>query len=1054
MNGRRLPVVIRRMGPGAAALVAAALTSVLTASLIVAFVSFTQTQTASVVNLAVTADPGVPIGITGSLNAAQQPAANSAIRRAMRGAFGSFHLSVFDALRQDGIQLRRPGRPGPARPGRQHDVATFMAIYGLAAHARLIAGSWPSLDHGPDPVPVAIPQGTAGRLGLSAGSVMTLTSPYEGTTPVPVRVRVSGIFRPLDPAGPYWRLDPLRGTGFLRQGDFTTFGPFVTVPRVMERGPLAASQASWEIVPRLGGMGTGELQPLSQRLSSALGDLEQSSGGAQITTSLPAILGRLASAVLITRSLLLISLLQLLVLGGVTLAFMSRMLAGQRQAESALLRARGAGDAQLLRLGGTEGVLLVAPAVLIGPLAGAWLARQIAPARPLALSAASSGSGSALLWWVAVAIGLASLPVILFPSVRAAVSPLGIALLRGRQHAVGAVSRAGADLALVLLAAAACWELAGNTTAFSASASGQLHLDPALIAAPLIAAPACCVLLLRALPLAVRLADRVAARGRGLALPLASWSVGRRPLRQAGPLLIMMLAIATGVLALAQYQSGLRSAADTAAFTTGSDFRVDLPYGPLPLGEVSRLSGLGDAAAAMPVTRVASSIAGGPPTSTVLGIDPAVASSIVLLRRDLASQPLRPLIGRLASRAVAPGRLLPGRPRRIAVSATLSGTGHRSAITGAAFQLQISDAEGIYYLVDAGTLPADGRQHDFVADIAPAGRAAYPLRLDGVQVSYSPPERPEADRLKVGTVRVSAVSSGPLAVTARLVPHPLPDASRTFAAGPNGAGSALTQAAISFLPSGPVLPAIATDSFLAAAGQHVGAVAALPVGQTLLHLRITAAVSAFPTIPPGTGGIVVDEASLQQALISSGAQPLSVTQWWLRADNPPSLASLATGARLTSRAAVAASLASSPLAVDVREALAAIAAAAALLAIAGFAVSLAAGRERRPELALLEALGIPNRQRSRMLRSEQVLIAVPGAVAGLATGALLARLIVPALTISPAGGLPALPVLVHIPWLLAVALAAVIAVFPVLLAPISIHGSRDTAAVLRVGGQA
>lgn len=184
MNSRRLPVVIRRMGPGAAALVAAALTSVLTASLIVAFVSFTQTQTASVVNLAVTADPGVPIGITGSLNAAQQPAANSAIRRAMRGAFGSFHLSVFDALRQDGIQLRRPGRPGPARPGRQHDVATFMAIYGLAAHARLIAGSWPSLDHGPDPVPVAIPQGTAGRLGLSAGSVMTLTSPYEGTTPV------------------------------------------------------------------------------------------------------------------------------------------------------------------------------------------------------------------------------------------------------------------------------------------------------------------------------------------------------------------------------------------------------------------------------------------------------------------------------------------------------------------------------------------------------------------------------------------------------------------------------------------------------------------------------------------------------------------------------------------------------------------------------------------------------------------------------------------------------------------------------------------------------
>jgi hypothetical protein len=77
---------------------------------------------------------------------------------------------------------------------------------------------------------------------------------------------------------------------------------------------------------------------------------------------------------------------------------------------------------------------------------------------------------------------------------------------------------------------------------------------------------------------------------------------------------------------------------------------------------------------------------------------------------------------------------------------------------------------------------------------------------------------------------------------------------------------------------------------------------------------------------------------------------------------------------------------------------------------------------------------------------------VPSAAAGLALGALLAHLIIPALTLSPAGGRPALPPEVAVPWLAAAGLAAVIAAFPVLLAPLA-GRFRDTVAVLRQGAR-
>jgi hypothetical protein len=335
--------------------------------------------------------------------------------------------------------------------------------------------------------------------------------------------------------------------------------------------------------------------------------------------------------------------------------------------------------------------------------------------------------------------------------------------------------------------------------------------------------------------------------------------------------------------------------------------------------------------------------------------------------------------------------------------------------------------------------------------VASGGHAAYPLRLAGVQVGFIPPSRLRSGKMRIGPIRAAA-GSGPFPATALLVRNALPAATTTFPAGPNGTPQGDHSAEITWLRKSPAIPAIATTAFLAATRQHVGSVVSLPINNAPVKMRIVASVSAFPTIPAAGGGLILDSEPLQQTLLASGALPLAATQWWLRAARTPDFRGIATGLQATSRTAVAASMTGNPFDVDVRLALIAIAAAAVILAIAGFAVGAAAARERRPELALLDALGMPRRQLTRMLRTEQALLAVPSAAAGLALGVVLAHLIVPPLTLTPTGGASPVPVMVEVPWPVAVAMAAIIAAFPVIVAPLTGRAS-DTVAVLRQGAQ-
>ncbi len=250
-----------------------------------------------------------------------------------------------------------------------------------------------------------------------------------------------------------------------------------------------------------------------------------------------------------------------------------------------------------------------------------------------------------------------------------------------------------------------------------------------------------------------------------------------------------------------------------------------------------------------------------------------------------------------------------------------------------------------------------------------------------------------------------------------------------------------------------VVPAIATRAFDSANNAGVGSIVQTTVDRTTtVPAKIVAEVSAFPTI---TGsGLVMDLSTLEAFLVSHGTAPVAVTQWWLAtADGqvPASLTrALPPGATVTSRAALAAAADTDPLSAAPQQALLAMTVAAALLAVFGFWVSIAANvRQRRAESAVLSALGVSQRSAAAQLFLEKLLLSVPAAALGLLLGTVVARLLVPAVTLSPTAGTPVPPPLTMFDLPQTIPLAVAVAVLPALAAALVVFQRPDPAAELR-----
>ena len=1097
-------MTLRRMNAYRLVLATAALTVFVTAALATALASFAGAALPQAAHRELAAAPGTALDISGSVTGGQAGRYQAGLRDAIRSGLPGVPVTLHQVVWSDPLRLTAAG-PALARlTGKGNVLLTQAAAFGqIQSHAVLVSGHWPAASRPGQPVQAALPQAAALLAHLSPGAQLQTRDQVSGR---PARFVVTGIFRPrtgTPAAASYWALNTVGASGVSTSGGFTTLGPLAVSPAAF-RGPLSVNAASWVAQPDTSRIPAGQLTATATRAAALRQHLVNSSSlpGLQVSTNLPAVLDSAAASLAVARSLLVIGALELALVAAAALATAAAYLADQREGESALLASRGTARAQLARLNAAEAVILCLAATAAGGLAGTRLATVLASAGPLRaaglrLPAFPPGA------WLALAVTAAgSILVLLWPTLRT-LAPGAARQRRGRQAAVSGIARAGADLALIALAVLAGWQLR-HYSAVVTSASGPGGVDPVLVLAPALALAGGTALTLRVLPPAARAADRLASRGRRLSPALSCWQLSRRPLSQAAGALLIVLAVATGTLALSQHRSWARSAADQASFSAGADTRVNLAS-PLAAGTAGRLASWPGVRGATPVATLT-----GSGTGETLALNASSAAGVVLLRADQSPKPAAELFRAIEPAGHQPGVVLPGHPAAVQLDASLGPASLRLA--PAPVTLSVQDADGDVYQVNAGTLVADGRPHLLTARLgadplstAPRhGQVIAPLRLVGISASYQLlPKEATSDAalqvLRIGALsaaggRAAAVPGSALSSWGAGVAAPELAALRPLAgqvAGPSGLPQRLAwqrsggQQRLSFTPgyglalpanrgqpllpifgqltltaatpSAAAIPAIATHSFLAASNTGVGATVDDTVDGLTIAVHIVAAVHSFPTVTSG-GALILDLGAVQQALLSRGLPPAPVTSWWLATPGgtPPGLAAqLPAGSSLTSRDQLAAGLLGNPLSAAPQQAVLAVAVAAALLAIAGFFVSIAANvAQRRQESALLAALGVTQRSQAGQLCTQELMLSLPAALAGLLLGGVLTILLVPAVTLTPAATAPVPPALTTFAWAQALGLAALVVLLPVLVAAATAARIPDPAATLRTAESA
>ncbi len=1082
MGLTRGSLTLPRMNAHLLVIIAAALTTVVASALATALATFSSQALPRAVRHDLSHASGTALVISGTADAGQAAEYTALLPTMIRPALGGTAFAFYQADWSDPLGFVPGALPAtPASAGNQ-PIAEAAELGGLGGQAALVSGRWPGAPARGQPIPAALPTTAAALLHVTVGDVLRL---QDRISQGYVRFVITGLYRPRQVTSEYWDLDDIALAGQSTASGFTTYGP-LTVQAAAFAGALTVNSGSWLAQPEVASIPASELTSVAGNVVGLQQALENAESLPDLTlsTNLPSVLEGTASNLDVARSLLAICAVLLGLLAAAALLATARLLADQREGESAMMTARGATRWQLAGLTATEAVPLAVLASAAGAVAGVPLARLLTQTGSVPLRD---------IWPAPAAVAAGALLIMLVPAL-ATLTPATARARRGRQAMASGVTRAGVDVALVVLAVVAGWQLR-HYSAVSAGVSGNYGVDPVIVVAPALALAGGTVLALRLLPAGGKAGDRLAARGRRLTAALASWQISRQPIRQGGAALLIVLAVATGTLALAQRQSWTRSDHDQAAFGSGADVRVETSE-PLSAAQAAALAGLPGVRHAMPVAVFPQATGG-----ETIALGAGQAANVALLRADQTPLPEAELFRKILASPRVPGVTLPGHPGEVRLTARLGPAS--LGLAPVIVSVSVEDAAGDVYQLDAGTLPADGTDHTLTAALAngaaggsgASGRAGalYPLRLTAISLSYTMP----AVRARVpATFTVDSVSGGPGTatvagsalrgwMTAASSPE-LAGVRQTFGtSGPSGApgvaastargpafvvafgpgyglaaggfpgvppSTVQAQLVLAGTPPVAALPGLATQRFLAASSAHVGSIVQTDINGAIFSVKIVEAVASFPTVAAGSGALILDLGGVQDNLASSALQAAQVTQWWLATSRMPAglAASLPPGSAVISTQQVAAGLLSDPLSTVPQQGLLAVAVAATVLAITGFCVSIAAGlRQRRAENALLAALGVAPRVAAGQLCLEKLMLSLPSAVAGLVLGGVLAELLVPAITLSPSATVPVPPVLIQFGWFQTLALALAVAVLPVLAAALTVTRRPDAAAALR-----
>lgn len=852
------------------------------------------------------------------------------------------------------------------------------------AHIRMLRGRAPAGTTG-SAIEVAVAQDDAAAHHLTLGSGYPFASPLGRGT-----FTVVGIYRFDSAADPFAAL-PRPPDGQL---------PVLINPQDFDGGAIPVEVCTYLVVPDLGRLTGGSLAATAasvHTLNQVLGNDQNLGASSVVESGLEPLLRGGVQALAVARTGIAVPCVLLLAVAGCALAFAARLLAAGRRAGTALMLARGATARQLAGCGALEAFVLCGLAQIPAVLLAAPLAGPVSSAGPV------PGFGTAVLGAAAAAwlVGTAALAWC------AGQRPVEAERVRG-----GVAVARGLEIALIVLGGLALWELASHGPADAA----QGLIDPVVVLAPAIAVLACAVLSVRLIPLLGRAILAVGSRARGWSAPYGVWSAARAGRAAGGPVVLLVMAIGTVVLAGGYLSASERSALDQADYAVGADVRVT---------DVSdQAAAVAGAPAVLPyvsgaaeVTRLTAAIGadGSLGPTRILVADPAALARAGRLRADLGPGGIRALTEPLRSAAASgriapePGFTLPGKPRTVDLDLALSGS---AAATGGSLQVifaaEAGQAVSLYLPVSAGS---SAHVRVPLSSVLGSGAdVAWPLRLTRLNLLISHP---------VGTARPGlAVRS----VTADGTPVALGGADTWKTSGSQDRGTSVVSAVAT--PRAPVqaIGAVATPGFLAATGKHVGDTAVIEINGTTIPVRIYGRTGAIPTVAPSANGLLLDQADADAYAQSTGSGLIGTLEWWLTAQ-PGRIHTVAAevakvpglGGTVADRLAVRADYATDPARSGPAGALRIAAVAVALLGLVGFATRLVDEvRTRAREIAVARALGLEPAHVALAFGIQQALETAVALCAGCLAGSVLAERIVP-ITIVATDGTAAVPKPVAVP---------------------------------------
>ncbi|MEX2378443.1 MAG: hypothetical protein WD848_10495 [Dehalococcoidia bacterium] len=996
------------------------------------------------------------------LQAAEFEDADAAVRQAELD-----HLSSVE--RDQGLMVKTVAHYwGTTETGALRDPlasrAAFHLIRNMDQHVTYVDGRSPSdvveTVDGVTVVEASVYETRAEALEVQVGDVLEAVPEQRGVGLV--RVRVTGIFRVVDPAEEFWLAltRPLFEPTPIVEGRGLPLGLFMSGDAIFNGvGPVNAGlPANYTWITYTDRTVLGEMR--SGEIASMVEAFEQ-----QLTREVvqPTVLSSLRPAFRSLENRITFARIPMLLMAalatatvGYYLFLVAGLLARKRDSDTVMLRSRGLSVLQIAKLYALEAAVLVGIPVLATPLLSAAVISQMGRL-PIYESITAGNTLPVDLTWVAwawsAAAGATAFVVLLAPALAAA--RRGVAGEReaeSRPERPPLFQRYFIDVLLLVLGGLVWWELRARGTVVTSGEDGGPSVDLTLLFAPAIFLAAIVLIFLRLFPLVTKLVSLAASRSNSAWAAIGFWRLGRSPYWYTWPILLLVFTAGLGVISGTLGATLQRSSMDQISYETATDLRIapNSQRGPVDRGRVEEANAIPGVELATPAFRRTAQVGTTSVGSqfTMLAVDITEFPQVAWFRDDFADEPLADLLRQVEARVKPEPIYIPEDAEELGVRVMSD-----PRVDAMFLWAILRDVRGRVVTVTFGQIEGEWRLHNAAM---PTGQAPYELvSLQAFQQAGpdgSTPATMYIDDLHAITEDGETATVVDFDSAELWTPLPtsqgldtglvIVPSSNTMVDGGNmarvtmGRGNDRGVRGLYRTATGGPLPVIASSSFLGVTNARPGEPFVVSVSGAFVPVVIVDTVDLFPTLDPSRAiFLLADVRGLVEMLELRGLSDAQPNELFVSTDPEQhgqalaGLHSMFPTSRVYDRPALLQSSLIDPLAVAGWRGMGLIA--VALTAIAGclgYVTYLAAHNMRtRHDSAYLLALGLSRRAFLRIVMVEHVLVAVLGVALGLVSGLMVSRLAVSSMAHTETGGALLPPFVLQTSWIQPALLVGVVA---------------------------